>query len=97
LDLGGIFIPPRRSLDYCDFKIKNIDPALNYIEKKALVFNRYKTAQPYGKQMVECPPVLLKILKKWISVNQTDYLLFDTNGGKLSPVKLNQRLNKIFV
>ncbi len=24
--LGGIFIPPRRSKDCCDFKIKNIDP-----------------------------------------------------------------------
>ena len=94
--LGGIFIPPRRSLDYCNFFIKNIDPALNYLEKKTMVFNSYKTAKTYGKQVIECPPALLKILKKWISVNPTSHLLFDTNGGALSPVKLNQRLNKIF-
>ena len=94
--LSGIFIPPRRSLDYCNFKIREIDPALNYLDKKSLVFNSYKTAKTYGKQVVECPPALLKILKKWITVNKSDWLFFDTNGGKLSPVKLNQRLNKIF-
>lgn len=94
--LGGMFIPPRRSLDYCNFKIKDIDPELNYLEKKTMVFNRYKTAKTYGKQVIEVPPPLLKILKKWISVNPTNYLLMDTNGASLSPVKLNQRLNKIF-
>ena len=94
--LGGVFIPPRRSLDYCHFKIKEIDPAQNYLEKKTLVFNSYKTARTYGKQVIECPPALLKILKKWIGINPTNNLLFDTNGAALSPVKLNQRLNKIF-
>jgi len=94
--LGGIFIPPRRSLDYCHFKIKDIDHAQNYLDKKTLVFNIYKTAKTYGKQVIECPPPLLKILKKWIAINPTNYLLFDTNGSALSPVKLNQRLNKIF-
>ena len=94
--LGGVFIPPRRSLDFCLFKIKEIAPALNYLDKKTLVFNSYKTAKTYGQQIVECPPGLLKILKKFISVNKTEWLLFDSNGGKLTPVKLNQRLNKIF-
>ena len=93
--LGGIFIPPRRSLDFTNFTIR-IDPALNYLDKKTLVFNSYKTAKTYGQQIVECPPGLLKILKKFISVNKTEWLLFDSNGGKLTPVKLNQRLNKIF-
>jgi integrase len=94
--LGGIFIPPRRSLDYCDFKITDIDPTLNYFDKKNMIFNNYKTAKYYGQQTVMCPPALYKILKKWISVNPTPYLLMDTNGAKLTPVKLNQRLNKIF-
>jgi hypothetical protein len=93
--LGGVFIPPRRSLDYTNFKIREIDPALNYLDKKTLVFNSYKTARTYGEQTVECPPALLKILKKFISVNKTEWLLFDSNGGKLSPVKLNQRLTKV--
>ncbi len=29
-------------------------------------------------------------------MNKTNWLLFDTNGKSLSPVKLNHRLNKIF-
>ena len=33
---------------------------------------------------------------KWAKINPTDYLLFDANMNKLSSVKLNQRLNRIF-
>lgn len=95
--LGGSYIPPRRSKDYVDFKIKNIDKAVdNYIDKSKLVFNSYKTAKTYGKQEVECPKDLKNILNKWIKVNPTDYLLFDSKKNKLSNVKLNQRLNKLF-
>ena len=94
--LGGMYVAPRRSLDYCNFKIKEVDPTMNYLDKKTLVFNSYKTARVYGKQTVDVPPPLLKILKKWVSINKTDFLLFDNAGKKLTPVKLNQRLNKIF-
>ena len=94
--LGGIFIPPRRSKDYVDFKIKNIDPKLNYIDKKTMLFHSYKTAKFHGQQIIEIPPPLLKILKKWISVNPSDYLLMDTNMNPLTAVKITQRLNKIF-
>ena len=95
--LGGIYIPPRRSKDYVDFKIGNIDHEKdNYIEKKKFIFNSYKTAKTYGRASIECPPELMKIIKKWIKINPTEYLLFDSQGNKLSNVKLNQRINKIF-
>jgi len=95
--LSGIFIPPRRSKDYCDFKTKNINENKdNFISKKELVFNSYKTMKYYGTQRVECPPALMKILKDWIKINPTEYLLFDAKYQPLTPVKLNQRLNKIF-
>ena len=95
--LGGVYIPPRRSKDYVDFKIKNIDKSKdNYISKNKLVFNSYKTAKTYGKQEIEIPTELKRILNKWVKVNPTDYLLFDSNSSKLSNVKLNQRLNKMF-
>jgi integrase len=95
--LGGVYIPPRRSKDYVDFKIDNINRLLdNYLHKNKLIFNSYKTAKTYGQQEITVPPELLKILKKWIRINPTDYLLFDSNKQKLSNVKLNQRLNKIF-
>lgn len=95
--LGGVFIPPRRSKDYVDFKIKNVDKSKdNFLEKNKLVFNSYKTAKTYGQQVVDIPVQLKNIIAKWIKVNPTEYLLFDSNMNKLSSVKLNQRLNKIF-
>lgn len=95
--LGGIYIPPRRSKDYVDFKISEISKTKdNYLDKNKLIFNSYKTAKTYGQQEITAPPELLKILRKWIKINPTDYLLFDNNKQQLSNVKLNQRLNKIF-
>ena len=95
--LGGLFIPPRRSLDYCCFKIKNFDLEKdNYIDKNQFVFNTYKTAKFYKQQRVDIPKDLKTIVTKWIKVNPTDYLLFDTNKNPLTSVKLNQRMNKIF-
>lgn len=94
---NGDYIPPRRSKDYVDFKIKNIDKDNdNYIDKNHFVYNSYKTAKTYGQQKVEIPKELKSILTKWIKINPTDYLLFDSSLKKLSNVKLNQRLNKLF-
>ena len=95
--LGGMFIAPRRSKDFCDAKIKNIDKEKdNYLDKNILVFNSYKTAKCYGEQKVTIPSGLKSILTKWLKFNPTDYLIFDTNMNPLSSVKLNQRLNKLF-
>jgi hypothetical protein len=95
--LGGIFIAPRRLLDYTEFKIKNIDKSAdNYLDKSNLIFNAYKTKKYYNQQSVECPKELKTILTKWIKNNPNDYLLFDANGNKLTSVKLNQRLVKVF-
>ena len=95
--LGGIFIAPRRSKDYCDFKIKDVDEKKdNYLRKNELVFNSYKTSKCYGEQKVTCPPALKAIINKWIKINPTPWLFFDTNMNQLSSVKMNQRLNKLF-
>ena len=95
--LGGVFIPPRRSKDLVDWKIKNIHKEKdNYLEKSSIHYNSYKTAKCYGEQVVAIPTPLKNILTKWIKINPTDYLLFDTNQNPLTSVKLNQRLNKLF-
>ena len=98
--LGGVpqcGIAPRRSKDYVDFRIQDVDKTKdNYLDKNKMVFNSYKTAKCYGQQVIDVPKPLQAILKKWISVNPTKYLLFDANMNALSSVKLNQRLNKIF-
>jgi hypothetical protein len=95
--LGGIYIPPRRSKDFCDFKIRNVDDKKdNYLKKSTMFFNSYKTFKTYGTQEVVLPKPLVSILNAWIKMNPTEWLLFDTNMNHLTPVKLNQRLNKIF-
>jgi len=95
--VSGVYVPPRRSKDMCDFKIKNIDKEKdNYIDKNELVYNSYKTFKTYGQQRVKMPKKLQSILKKWISINPTDYLFFDKNSNPLTNVKMNQRLNRLF-
>ncbi len=98
--LGGVHIVPRRSLDFVEMKIRNIDKDNdNYIDKKQFVFHKFKTAKFHeGGQTLEIPLVLRKILNKWISVipENVDYLLFNGGLDKLSNVTLNQRLNRIF-
>ena len=95
--LSGVFIPPRRALDYCAFKIKNINPEVdNRIEKNNLVFVTYKTAKTYGEQHITMPTPLKAILTKFVKLNPSDHLLFDSKFAPLNSVKLNQRLCNIF-
>lgn len=98
--LGGKYVSPRRSLDFVNFKIRNIDTSENsednYLDKNMMHFNSFKTAKTYGEQVVKIPSKLKNILLKWIAINPTDYLLFDSNLNKMSSVKLNQTLNKLF-
>ena len=95
--LSGSYIPPRRSKDYVDFKIKDIDiDTDNYIKGSKMYFNSYKGSPVKGLQVIEIPTSLKNILTKWIKNNPTDNLLFDSNYNPMSNVKLTQRLNKIF-
>lgn len=91
-----ILIPPRRALDFTELKIKNVDTEKdNFIKNKTMVFNIYKTSKQKGQDKIEIPKDLKLILNKWLRVNPTDYLLFDSKGNKLTSVKVNQRFNKI--
>lgn len=93
---SGIFIAPRRSLDWCEFKVNNITPNSNYLDGDYFVFNRYKGSTLKGSQIIKCPKELKDILTRWIAINSNDYLLYDQNNNKLTSIKMNQRLNKIF-
>lgn len=97
---GGIFQPPRRSLDW-KMKVKNYDAEKdNYIDlkKKVFVFNNYKTAKFHGSQSEPIAKPLFSILKKWVAILPEDmeYLLFDNKGGALTPSQITHRLNIIF-
>jgi hypothetical protein len=97
---GGIYMPPRRSLDWV-MKFKNFDAEKdNYLDlkKKIFVFNSYKTMKSKGQQVIEIPKPLLVILKKWIGSLPEDmeYILFDNKGNAITPSQIAHRLNAIF-
>jgi len=92
-------IPPRRSKDFTDFKIKNINPAVdNYYDTQTneLVFNSYKTVKTYGEQRVKAPAPLKTILVKWIATTPSDYLISSLSGNKIESTQIGSRLNLIF-
>ena len=98
-----LLIPPRRSLDFTEFKIRNVvdESTENYMktEKKvpSFVFNTYKTAKKYGKQVEVIPKKLATIMKKWCKLNTHDYLLMNTKqSGKISPTQLMHLLHAFF-
>ena len=41
------------------------------------------------------PKELVSILKKWVKINPTEYLLFNNKGEQLIYTNLTQRLNEI--
>jgi hypothetical protein len=91
-------IPPRRLLDYTEFKLRNVATDKdNFREKNKFVFNKYKTAKKYQKQEVEIPASLRMLIQKWAKLHTNDYLLFDVKTGKkLTSPQLNKKLNDIF-
>lgn len=101
LSLYHGYIAPRRAMDFTDMVLNpNDKDKQNYIDmkKSQFVFNNYKTAGTYGKQIIDIPPALKKILVKWIKIIPTgvETLLFNSKKEALSNVTLNQRFNDIF-
>ena len=88
---------PRRSLDYSLMKIKNYDPkSENYYKSGKFYFHKYKTSEKYGLQTLSIPKELDTLIKKWIRLNPTDYLLFSSNKQPVSSSQINCMLNSIF-
>ena len=99
-----VLIPPRRSMDYTYFKIRNVDPEIDnfYITPKkrgpsSFVFNKYKNAAKLGPQIIDRVPIeLIKIIEKWKLYNKSDYLLINTVGKQVAGSKITLMLNQIF-
>lgn len=92
-----VLIPPRRSQDYSEMKIRNYDTEKdNYYDGTEMVFSKYKTAKTYGRQEIKPPLKLKKILNKWKEINKSDWLLASYKGTKISVSKITLIFNKIF-
>jgi len=98
--LGGVYgqeFPPRRSMDYALLKIRNYDPLKdNYYKSGKLFFNQYKTSAKYGVQTLTVPAELNKLIKKWIKLNKTDFMLVSSTLQPLSSPQISRILNKVF-
>jgi len=107
---SGKYFQPRRSQDFIEFKVRNIDKTKdNFLDKSELVFNTFKgrfvnvrgEVLEKAPQRIPVDPELKKILTKWIKVSKRDggsddYLLFDKQWKQMNATQLNQRVNKIF-
>ena len=84
-------------MDYGDLKIRNYNPKTdNYYRAGKMYFNIYKTSATYGLQTLDVPKPLNTIIKKWIKLNPTDYMLYSTNKQKLSSPQIDRILNNAF-
>ena len=59
-------------------------------------FNKYKTSDTYGLAKVDVPKELDSILKKWLKINPSEYVLISSNNKPLSSSQITKMLNKIF-
>jgi len=94
---SGVFSPPRRS-EFSNVKIKNFDGQHdNYLSKKKIIFNRFKTAKKYGTQEYNIPTTVLPILRKYLKMNTSDFLFPKKNGdAPMTNVDYNRMLQKVF-
>lgn len=98
---SGIFIAPRRNMDYQLLKINDIDKDKdNYIDHKTkeFVFNKYKTMKSYGTQRVDIPDKLYKFLVLYIKhkIKNSDYLISQRRGEPFISATFTQFINSIF-
>ena len=92
---SGVFIPPRRSMDYTELTWEKHDQG-NYIDKGKFIFREYKTASTYGTQIVPIPKQLQTWLKLWRKHQPGKWVFTDTSGKKLSAAGYGQRVSSFF-
>jgi len=98
--ISGIFIPPRRLLDYTNLKFNN-DNINNFYKKGYLYFKKYKTDKIYGEQKIKLPQKLDTIIKQFIKYRflnnyDNDHFFITHNNKQLTTSQLNQYINIVF-
>lgn len=92
-----VLIPPRRSADYYNFKLRDIDEKKdNYVLDDSLVFNSYKNSNKLGSQKVKAPKELIDLIDKWSKLNKSDWLIPSNSGKQMSQTGLTAVLNRVF-
>ena len=80
---SGVYSPPRRA-EFANIKVRNYDKTKdNFLHKNTIIFNSFKTVKKFGSQEYKIAPELLPILKKYLTMNTSDFL-FPKQDGKTS-------------
>ena len=92
----GKFIAPRRTQDWITMKLGNIDLEKdNHIEGRTFVFHQYKTCKYLGTQIIDIPPELYRIIRKWVRFNRLEDLVVGNNFKPMNGSEYAKRLNNI--
>ena len=78
-----IYMKPRRALDYSAMEFSGDGNVID-LKKKEAIYRIYKTAKVYGTQTIKMPDELVKIIKKWKTINTSNKLL--PNGNTSSQI-----------
>ena len=95
----GIWFPPRRSQDWILMKIRNFNNKTDNfldVENKQFVFNIYKTSKFYETQRVDIPKQFFKMLKRYIGISNSDYLIVNAKNEPYSTQRMTQKMNMLF-
>lgn len=93
-----VLIPPRRLMDYSEFKLKDfIENEDNYMKNGIFYFNKFKTAK-FKKDSFKVPTKLKNLIQKWGKITNSPFLLFQSRNKdkQISPSFLNSTLHRIF-
>lgn len=94
--ISGRHMPPRRSKDWTEFRLLNVDPLTNnYILGRQFVFTTYKTAKHHGTQYVDIPDFIYNLLCIWRRVNPSEWLIPSNTGKKFAQSNFCLLINKI--
>lgn len=101
---------PRRNRDYLElmivrdnFKPEDLSEKYNYylMQSQKFVFNQYKTAKLYSRQVIDVPKELQRVLEKYIRLNpyikdvDIQPLLINANGPYENSSNITRRLNTL--
>lgn len=94
--INGKHIAPRRSKDWTEFKLLNVNPLTdNYILGRQFVFTSYKNSKYKGTQYIDIPDFIYDLLCIWRRVNPTEWLIPSNTGIKYVQSNFCVLINKI--
>ncbi len=90
---------PRRLLDYS--LMRNGEPesekvnGIDFNSDPSFIFNVYKTSKKYGRQVIPIHPELYSLLREYMKLNKSEWLITNSKNERMTPQQMNKRLSRI--